>query len=44
MTGIASGSVESLNLEEAAQVAVEENDRVSKLVGINPSARVTTVK
>lgn len=44
MTGIASGSVEKLNLKEAANVAVEENKRVAGLIGINASARVTTVK
>lgn len=44
MTGIASGNVEKLNLTEAAGVAVEENKRVATLIGINPSARVTTVK
>ena len=44
MTGIASGSVEKLNLEEAANVAVEENHRVAGIIGINPSARITTVK
>lgn len=44
MTGIASGSVEKLDLKEAAKVAVEENKRVASLIGINASARVTTVK
>ena len=44
MTGIASGSVEKLDLKEAAKVAVEENKRVAGLIGINASARVTTVK
>ena len=44
MTGIASGSVEKLDLKEAAKVAVEENARVSGLIGINASARITTVK
>lgn len=44
MTGIASGAVLRLNMKEAAKVAVEENERVAKLIGINKAARVTTVK
>lgn len=44
MTGIGSGSVLKLNLEEAAQLTKEENIRVAKLIGINSSARITTVK
>jgi len=44
MTGIASGAVFKLNMKEAAKVAVEENERVAKVLGINKAARVTTVK
>jgi ribonucleoside-diphosphate reductase alpha chain len=44
MTGIASGAVFKLNMKEAAKVAVEENERVAKILGINKAARVTTVK
>lgn len=44
MTGIASGAVLSLDMTAAAKVAVAENQRVAKLVGVNPAARVTTVK
>lgn len=44
MTGIASEGILKLDLEEAAQVVVEENARVAKLIGINPAARTTTVK
>jgi len=44
MTGIASGAVFKLNIKEAAKVAVEENERVAKVLGINKAARVTTVK
>ena len=44
MTGIASGGVMALNLQEAATIAVEENARVANLIGINSSARITTVK
>lgn len=44
MTGIASAGVLKLNLNEAAAVTVEENKRVAALIGINSSARITTVK
>lgn len=44
MTGIASGAVLKLDLGEAAEAAKEENKRVASLLGINPAARVTTVK
>jgi ribonucleoside-diphosphate reductase alpha chain len=44
MTGIASAGVLKLNLEEAAAVTIEENKRVASLIGINSSARITTVK
>lgn len=44
MTGIASGKVLGLNMKEASKIAVEENERVAKLIGINRAARVTTVK
>lgn len=44
MTGIASGAVFKLSMKEAAKVAVEENERVAKVLGINKAARVTTVK
>jgi ribonucleoside-diphosphate reductase alpha chain len=44
MTGIASAGVLKLNLEEAAAVTVEENKRVADFIGINSSARITTVK
>lgn len=44
MTGIASGGVLKLNLVEAANVAKAENARVAALIGINSSARITTVK
>lgn len=43
-TGIASGAVLNLDLKEAALEAKEENRRVADLIGINASARVTTVK
>lgn len=44
MTGIGSGKVLKLNLEEAASITIEENKRVANLIGINASARITTVK
>ncbi len=44
MTGIASGAVLDLDLEEAAGVVVEENKRVAELIGINPAARTTCIK
>lgn len=44
MTGIASGVVLKLDMKAAAKVAIEENKRVSNLIGINPALRLTTVK
>lgn len=44
MTGIASGKVLSLNLEESANIVKEENERVAKLIGINKAARCTVIK
>lgn len=44
MTGIGSGKAQCLNLEEAAEVVNKENERVAKLLGINPAARCTTIK
>ena len=44
MTGIASGSVLKLNLKESAAITIEENKRVASIIGINASARITTVK
>lgn len=44
MTGIASGNVQELNVEEAARIVVEENKRIAALIGINPAARATTIK
>lgn len=44
MTGIASAGVLKLDLEEAANETVLENKRVAALIGINSSARITTVK
>lgn len=44
MTGIGSGSILKLDLEQAAFITKEENARVANLIGINSSARITTVK
>lgn len=44
MTGIGSGKVSNLDLDEASRKVVEENKRVALLIGINPAARTTTVK
>ena len=44
MTGIGSGAVLKMNMKEAAKVVKEENKRVADTLGINHSARTTTVK
>ena len=44
MTGIGSGAVLKLDMKEAAKVVKIENKRVAEILGINPSARCTTVK
>lgn len=44
MTGIGSGAVLKYDMTEAAEVVKEENSRIAKLIGINQSARTTTVK
>ena len=43
-TGIGSGAILKLDLEEAANEVIKENARVAALIGINPAARATTVK
>jgi len=44
MTGIASGAVLDLDLEQATNAVLEENERVAKKLGINKAARTTTIK
>ena len=44
MTGIGSGRILGYNMTEAAEIVKKENTRVAKLIGINKSARTTTVK
>ncbi len=44
MTGIASGTIENLDSEEAAACVKHTNYVVSEKIGINPAARTTCVK
>ena len=44
MTGIGSGTVLGYDMKSAAKAVKEENARVAELIGINRSARTTTVK
>lgn len=44
LTGIASGVVMNLDMEAGAKAVKEENERMAKKLGINPSARSTTTK
>ena len=44
MTGIGSGAVLGYDMKAAAKAVKEENARVADLIGINRSARTTTVK
>jgi ribonucleoside-triphosphate reductase len=44
ITGIATGKVLDLDLEEAAQSAKDFNGYISKLIDINPAKRVTCIK
>jgi ribonucleoside-diphosphate reductase alpha chain len=44
MTGIGSGVVLGYDMSESANIVKEENSRVADLIGINKSARTTTVK
>jgi ribonucleoside-triphosphate reductase (thioredoxin) len=44
MTGIGSGVVLGYNMKESAKLVKEENARVAELIGVNKSARTTTVK
>jgi len=43
-TGIASGIVLELDLEQAAKLVLKENARVAEIIGINKAARTTCVK
>jgi len=44
MTGIGSGAVLGLDLEQAAREVVRENARVADIIGIHHAARTSTVK
>lgn len=44
MTGIGSGKVLKLNLTKAAVAAIDKNLSTALKIGINPAARITTVK
>jgi len=44
MTGIGSGAILKHDMKAAARVVKEENKRVADIIGINTSARCTTVK
>jgi len=44
MTGVASGTYKTLNLEAAAVVVNEQNDRIADIVGINRASRTTCIK
>ena len=44
MTGIGSGTVLGYDMKSAAKIVKKENERVAELIGINKSARTTTVK
>lgn len=44
ITGIASGKLEKYNLTSFANLAKETNKKYSQIIGINPAARITTVK
>ena len=44
MTGIASGTVENLDMEWASQCVVDTNVEIAAKIGINPAARSTCVK
>jgi len=44
MTGIGSGVVLQYDLKEAAGIAIEENIKTAKIIGIKRAARITTVK
>lgn len=44
MTGIASNKITKYDLKEAAELAKDINKQYADIIGINPAARVTTIK
>lgn len=44
ITGIGDGRLKGLDMGGATLTAMQENERVAKIIGINPAARTTTIK
>jgi ribonucleoside-triphosphate reductase len=44
ITGVGSGKAQQYNMNEAAEIVKEENERVATIIGINKAARTTTIK
>jgi len=44
ITGLASQPVENFDFDRAAKIAKITNEHMAKIIGINPAARITTVK
>lgn len=44
ITGICNGNILKMDLTQAANIVLEENSRIAKIIGINEAARVTTIK
>jgi ribonucleoside-diphosphate reductase alpha chain len=44
ITGVGSGKAQQNDMNEAAEIVKEENERVANLIGINKAARTTTIK
>ena len=44
ITGVGSGKAQQYDMQEAAEIVKQENERVANLIGINKAARTTTIK
>lgn len=44
ITGCASGTLDNLDLAVGANICLEENERIAKLIGINKAVRLLTIK
>jgi len=44
ITGVGSGKAQQYDMNKAAEIVKEENERVANLIGINKAARTTTIK
>jgi ribonucleoside-diphosphate reductase alpha chain len=44
ITGVGSGKAQQYDMQEAAEIVKQENERVTNLIGINKAARTTTIK